>query len=367
MKFLKLIFLMLTAVNVFNLFTSEKIFSVWNVDFSLSPNKKFIIMTYNLRHSQERNEAKSFLVLGDLEKREFKKIKESQDIMDYVQWLPNSEKIFYRNGWAVVMYDIIRKKEEKILICRETDKIAEFIGVPKLSPSGKKIGIDIRKISKTSFENDMINIWIMDIESKEMVQITKDGIGYWGGWGWISEEEILYSKKEGSIWISNVNTNKQKEILPGFNIVNMGLAISKSQKMIIFNNPLDRKYYLFDISNNMIIFHGNGYICGSEWSPDDNLIIYKKCQDKERNKCILLRVADRKEQEVYLSKENGILPSFEWFSKDEIVFCSESGDLFLKKLWDREIEKLFDLNSIIGIHNYKNTYENQKKRRKHTF
>lgn len=265
----------------------------------------------------------------------------------YLNWGREGDELYYRKEGEIVCYNVNSKKEEAIFIPISKNGLRkEFIGAVKISPHGNFVGFDMRKFPPLVKKITEKEIWIIDLNTKKLKQITRGGIKYWGGWDWISEYEIIFSKpKKEGIFKVNIDTCEEKLITKEFILTN-DISVSPDGEKIAFFDGLSNNYYLFSIKENKVIFTGDGnYVTGFKWSYNSETVIYGKYNDKnKRYKICFLKLNPitntLKEIEVKTYSYEKIFPSFAWLSEDEILFCTYDGKLIKKNILTSESEEV---------------------------
>lgn len=271
-----------------------------------------------------------------------KKIVSGKTSICYFSWDNKGEKIYYRKGWTICVYDLTTNKED-IIFKPEKE---EFIGLVSCSPDRKYIGFSLVNLELPLSKK---NVWIIDIDTREKRQITKDGLLYWGSWCWKSENEILYSKEnEKGIFEINILTLEEKKVLDDFILYSVVLECISPDKKILFVSDLSRdNYYMVSLSDKRILYSSdNKLIASSVWELESKKVAFWKQIDSAWQ----LLIGELTDGEIKINKIDKIIrrpfpgeKTIEWLSPTKLLISGSEKTLEILDLSNMKIKRILML------------------------
>lgn len=321
-------------------------------EISISPSYKKIAL---IKTSKDNQFMKRDLIIFDVNSQKIEVPVFSNRVICFITWSLDENKIYYRKGKDICVYNFISKEESFLFKANEH----EFIGAVRFSPSRDFIGFDMVKFPPLVPEMTPKEIWLLDIKTKKKFQITEDGIAHWGGWIWLNEKEVLYSKeKKKGLYALSIETKKERKLIDDFSLCSI-LSISPDKSKIAFYDDYTTNYYIFSIPENRIIFTGDKTpVSDFHWSPDGENLIFTNDEDIKGLSPFyyyfnfwLVNLKNFNKRKVIVPIETPIFHAFAWLSNTEIVFCSVDGTVWVYNILTGSAEKLF----VLDLFQYKKT------------
>lgn len=192
----------------------------------------------------------------------------------------SQEIVFKKDGEGITgLYVMDTEGKNEICILRTNKKNSTF-GFPYWSPDGEKIAFSFGEMKEDG--SRISDIYIMDINSKNPIRITKDIIA--GQIVWFPDgEKIIFEGTdqdgENKIYIMNVNGKNQKNVINSFgrNTI-LGLSCSPDGKRIIFASNKNENYdiYMMNINGSNLVSLTNTPTdeCTPTYSPNGKKIVF---------------------------------------------------------------------------------------------
>lgn len=271
-----------------------------------------------------------------------KKLTSHSECISCLSWSPDSTHIYYRKSFDIYSYNL--SQNDEVFLWKRKDN--EFTGKVSVSPKGNLIGFTLRRFSEKSAEVLPKDVWIKDIKSKKMEQITTGGIAYWGGWCWSNDGEKFFYSKEGfdGIYEINVKTKKEKMVIDNFIISSSDIVFSPDGKQLFLYDTKSENFYIISfLPAPTVIFTGdNNYVVSAAWAPSGDKLGFYKLEKGKWNLWIIENGGETQKRTGEFSVPKGFLTRLCWLSDTEIIFSPDGKTIWDKNLITGESRKISD-------------------------
>lgn len=260
-----------------------------------------------------------------------------------------SKIIFERQGNKTTGIYIMNSDGRNQTCILKIEKERVSLGFPLWSLNAKKIVFSFGEI--TGNESIISDIYIMDINTKNLIRITKDIIA--GNPVWLHDgKKIVFvgrCKKQGedNIYITDADGKNQKKIITSMSTI-LGLSLSPDSKKIVFDSNKNGNYDIYivniDGSNLVQLTNTPEDECTPAWSPNGKKIVFGSIKG-----LFVMNIEDKNRREIVdssLLNNNGVLgPSFRPDGK-KLIFCAD-GDIFIVDIDGKNLKNLTNTKNYV--------------------